>query len=244
MEKLIKGTKKIRNDLNKYLNSAEFKLKISELRKKYEIPQNGIEPKIDSLGNKRIAVFAPREWVHYRNKQIYKELSEYLREAITFPLTGLEWDIIFQTFLFFGHIPEAFLVEHLKMYNLCKISDVKAELDEYDLSNLINPVKNEQEKAKTYPIVLRISPYASQNVITNFISKNKDLIEKLQNKYKGPEITLGKTRYRPATKKHNFIWKNKKKSRPEITKLVKKKFGNSNNEDTVKMAIWRKKRGV
>ncbi len=244
MKEQIKGTKQIKNDLAKYTDSVDFQSKIGELRKKYWIPKNGVEPKIDLAGKQRVAIFNPREWSDYKNKKVCKELAADLKGFITFPMKGPEWDIVFNTYLFFNHIPQDFIEEHMLTYNLCKISDFKAELEEYDLSHLINPVKNEKEKAKKYPIVVRISPYASRNVIVDFIDNNLDLIDSLQEKYKDPKATLGKTRHRPAKKKHDFIYKNKHNTSAEISGLVMKKYGGNYSPEAVRMVRSRKRKGA
>lgn len=236
-----KGIKKIKVDFNRFVESPVFQERIAALRKKYGIPIKGLNHKKDLFGKKRDSTFYPREWINYKDRRITKELSIDIKKvADLFPLHGFEWNNIVSTYLFLAYISEDLLEEHIAHDNLCKIVDLKAEFSEYG-SSIINPVENEREKSSTYPIAIKITAYASRNTIVGFIDENLQQIKLLQNKYKDPKATLGKTRSRIAARKHEFIYKNRNKPRSVIARLTDQEFGGEHRPENMRVVISRKK---
>lgn len=236
------GKKKIINDFNRFINLESFKKKVFLLREQYDIPLNGIKPDTDHLGKKIVTVFYPRKWA--KNKNISKEISINLRNITdSFPLKGFEWDVIFSTYLFYNYVCFEFMEKTISEFNLCKIADLRAEYQEYEQSAIIDIIANEKEKSDVYPIAIKITPYVSRNVIVNFIKENLELIKSLQEKYKDPSATLGKTRSRTAMRKHNFIYKSRNKPRKIIAKLTDRKFGSEHRPENMRVIISRKIQG-
>jgi len=238
------GPKKIINDFIRFINSYSFKEEIIFLRKKYKIPKSGLNlvTRPNTKKIEEVTVLIPGKWG--RDKHISCGIRLDLKKVTNyFPLHGPEWDDIFCTYLFYNYIPEKYMKKHLLKENLCKIVDLKSEFDEYDTISFINLLKNEKEKCEVYPIAIKITPYASRNVIVDFIKQNLKFIEALQKKYKDPSATLGKTRSRVASKKHDFIYKNKSKLRKTIAELTDKKFGGNHRPENIRVVISRKKRG-
>lgn len=79
----------------------------------------------------------------------------------------------------------------------------------------------------TYPVVLRISPYASKRDILDYVKKMyKHSIAPRQEKYRRDDIKLGKIKQKnPEIQKRNhFIYENRDKPRKEIASLVAERF--------------------
>ncbi|MCX6720149.1 MAG: hypothetical protein NTV36_03535, partial [Candidatus Staskawiczbacteria bacterium] len=84
-------------------------------------------------------------------------------------------------------------------------------------------------KEELYPIMIKISPYASKNDLIDFV-KNKFVweneIEPLRDKYKDKNIKIGKfkTKNEKIKERNDFVYENRHLPRIKIMKLVNDKF--------------------
>ncbi len=88
-----------------------------------------------------------------------------------------------------------------------------------------NPYTEEQ-----FPVVIRISPYASKRDILNYVEKlYRFSIEPFQ-KANQKKTTLGKVKNKKTIieKRNDFIYENRKLPRKEIMRLIGDKFGSNN----------------
>lgn len=107
----------------------------------------------------------------------------------------------------------------LLMSDLCSFDDIIVRKKEpFDK-------KITAEYDKLFPLSIRISPYASENDITNYVRKfYKIMIEPKQFQYKKPNIKIGKFRTRINRKRDNFIIQHPDMKRKDLQKLVFKEF--------------------
>lgn len=127
---------------------------------------------------------------------------------------GLDNDIWFDSLEKFVFKDE--LIKPLSL-DLCILSD---NLNSKDLS---------KDEIKNYPIIIRISPYASKRDILNYIERTYSFINHFQENYRDRDIRIGKfkTRNSYITERDDYIWENRNLPRREILKLLIKKYGNS-----------------
>lgn len=78
---------------------------------------------------------------------------------------------------------------------------------------------------KSHPIILRISPYASERDIIKFLTENfKQEIEPLQEEHKNSDLGIGTIRSKKNTERDELIFQNKHLPRKKIAELVFDKF--------------------
>lgn len=77
----------------------------------------------------------------------------------------------------------------------------------------------------SYPVAIRISPFVSRRDLEDFVDKFfANTIKPLQEKYKNNELRIGKARSKKNRSRDDFIYKNKKLPRRDISELVWKKY--------------------
>lgn len=80
---------------------------------------------------------------------------------------------------------------------------------------------------KLFPVVIRVSPYASERDIVDFVRKTYfDFIEPIQAKYRS-KTTLGKVKNKKVfiQERNEFIYQNKDLPRKKIMELITDKYG-------------------
>lgn len=198
-----KGHKKILN----YIEESFKRGGINRIRKRYGIPEDG-----------------------FKNEEEYKKWEEETPKGV-FLNIGKEMDWLFEKINIFNFEGQLLLREYfyfnsfespdLHCVNLCLLSDVYTEK--------IEPYGKETVEGddKMFPIYIRISPYASQRDIIDFVKKVYNIgIKPIQDSYKEQNVLLGKIKSRnPFIKERNeFIYKNRNLPRRKIKELVEKKF--------------------
>jgi hypothetical protein len=126
--------------------------------------------------------------------------------------------VAFEEYLFFNDTERAL---NANINDLCLIN----ESDEENLDDRREDVLKENQH---FPVIIKISPYASQRDIVDYIRTMYPFIEHFQEKYKSRDIKIGKQRKRnpDIQERDNFIYKNRHKPRKEIGKLLKDKYNN------------------
>lgn len=196
------------------LDRKDFQIKIKELKK------------INLAQNKQDLFIKLSEFKENKSNNInlHQKINELCRE---FALNEIIWNKIITNYIKNGKLPK----ENLD--NFCVVSE-KNDFDEYynedyEISNeQLKDIEKEKAWSYNYPIVIHISPYASQRDITDYIRKTYTKeIKPIQEKYKNKNIRLGKIKIKDIKiqERNEYIYKNKHLPRKEISSLVVKKFG-------------------
>jgi hypothetical protein len=209
------GTKKMWNYFLDVMKKDYFVETIRELRKKYKIPPNGFD-----VSTRDSYVMPPQGFDRNNEGELRKDIIEKICKK--YKLHYFDFSDVLLTFVCYD------LVNPLGQLGTCGlfwVSDVVSEKEE-PFDGLC-----QQSDDMAYPIAIRISPYASQRDIIDFI-KNKVVwkkeIEFLQNKYKDENIKIGKIKNKneEIQKRNDFIYNNKHKSLKEISKMLADKNKN------------------
>lgn len=151
-------------------------------------------------------------------KEIEKEIEDRIlkKYGLNNKFAHAIWYYIFHDF-----DPDVYLDEGVNA-GLCKVEDLN-EKKKYEPSEV--DIENE---LATYPLAIKISPYASKRDILDFVSKVfKEKIYPIQTKYKSDKIKLGKTKAKnqKVASRNRLIWTLQKMPRKDIAKIVKEKTG-------------------
>lgn len=221
-----KGHKKLWQYFLNLFKSDYFQNKIKEWRQWYQIPPNGFKD------SQQIFPY-PESWkLRYTDsaKKLDSEIDAMCRK---FHLHPLYWDDPIRSYLFynqleFGHDTDG--------HNLCQIFDV-VELKKEPFEDSTNEMDD-----LIFPIAIRISPYATNNDIVDYVRKMADVIDDFQSSYRKPEIKIGKIKTKKAQDRDEFIYQNQDKTGKEIARLVKEKFGGKLlNYEYIPKIIFREK---
>lgn len=217
------GADKISTYLEDFLKSTLAISSITKLRKEIGIPLTGFpldEDLIEDIYNK----YTNNEKYTAKIFLTFQKIKEQIPE-----LNMPELDLVLYSNLLFNVSEPRVIKSYFYWNNVCKIADAKEEwdlcIDEncFNIEKLMDIIECEN---KTHPIHLRISPYASQNDITDFIKHHWDIIEDRQKRHLDQSVQLGKTRARnPEIQKRNqFIYDHKNLPRRDISTLVADTF--------------------
>lgn len=197
-----------------------FLQKIRRIRKKYNLPSDGIQEvlqtKSEATGKEVINL--PE---HLSGTDFEKTIDLFTKEL------GLSWtwsDVI------------QYYVTYNRWLNiwsyggLVQVEDLNEYINgpfryEGDEEGYLEYVKSILEE---HPIAITVSPYATLRDMLDFLKKTyKTHIEPLQNKYKNADIKLGKMRKRNTSvlERNQFIYKNKHIGSKKLMGLVSDKFG-------------------
>ncbi len=201
-----KGTQKMWNYFLDVMKKDYFIEVIRTLRLEYEIPDTG---------------FNSEDGHCYRPPHNFKNEEKLRKEIIEkickkYKLHNFDYSDVILDFIYYNQIHP---VNELGACGLFRVSDVIEEKED-PFGEL-----TQQSDDATYPIAIRISPYASQRDIVDFI-KNKVIwkkeIEFLQNKYKDKGIKIGKikTKNKNIQQRNSLILRNRKKPLKEIRKML------------------------
>ncbi len=127
------------------------------------------------------------------------------------------YDIEFSSYLFSGE-------------GICKIVNSRNEWTDYQPNNKKTTsyyLKHLQQESEYYPLHIRLSPYASQRDVVDYIKANWKTIKKGLGEMKREEMLLGKIRKKDLElrERDKFMYENKHLSEEEIRKLLKKHLG-------------------
>ncbi|KND47468.1 MAG: hypothetical protein AB199_03500 [Parcubacteria bacterium C7867-004] len=203
------GYKKLFNYFEEVLNTEKFSTSIISLRKKYGLSEQGIRGSDDFMD-----LFPKLTDELERNKLFQEDLYTLLLE---YGLDPLMWSTELTEYI----VADEFSAE--PYVALCNVWDYKKFVlrNEEIFSTRIND-------KDIYPVVLGISPFASERDIIDHIKHTyTEVIKPLQEKYKRQELKIGSVkRKKPKIKERNeFIYYNKDLPRREIMGLVSDKFG-------------------
>ncbi len=193
--------KKLWNYYLDLIETAEFQVEVKRIRKKHGIPEEG-------------QLSEPEPGQGTRMDQI--ELIHDVDTICTkFGLDAPAWDESISAYIIWDEIQKP---RYATLFYVADIPDEKADPWSEDTQKMFDLV---------YPIALRISPYASQRDILDYVKKcYRVYIQPEQEKYK-KGIKIGKTRTKRAElqARNRFIYENRKLPRKQIWRMVRDKFG-------------------
>ena len=211
-----KSHKKLWNYFLQLVRSSEFQKQITTWREKYNIPNNGF---IDEHYQ-----IPPANWELRHSKDSQELKDEIYVYCEKYELHGVDWGDAIEQILFYNSLE----FEHdTNAHNLCYVCDIPEERKE-PYSDFINKMDD-----SIFPIAIRISPYASNNEIVDYVRKNAEKIEEMQKPYRKPGTKIGRVKTKRKLERDGFISQNRDKSGKEIARLVKEKFGVSMPYDYV-----------
>ncbi len=208
----LKGEQKVWNYFLDLIRTDSAQTFIKKLKKKYGIPAEGF-----ALPDKNILGAYPDDFEHapeVGNKLVQFCDKHHLNFFVYVP--------ILEQYVYYGLLsPETWRTwtdddfsGYLSMF--C-VTDVPRD----------NPTAYKGEKIldTLFPVAIRISPYASQRDLLDFI-KNKHVwynkIESLQKQYRDKDEAIGKsrTKNKEVQKRNDFIYKHRNLPRREIMRLL------------------------
>lgn len=204
-----KGYKKLWNYFLDITKKDYFVGIVKELREKYNIPPDGLDDREDYI-------FPPIGYSHEHFERLREDIIEKICKK--YRLHYYDFSEILLGFVYYNIITEPPWPE---ICGLFRVADVILEKKEP-----FDPLIQEGDDM-AHPIALRISPYASQRDIIDFL-KNKFIwteIESLQEKYKEQNIKIGRVKSKDQNiqNRNDFIYQNSHKTLKEIRKLLSAK---------------------
>lgn len=206
-----KGVQKMWNYFIEITKTDYFLNFVKEMRKKYNIPPRGFKLK----KNKSFTI-PPKNFS--KQTELRDEIIKKICEK--YKLHYFDYCDVMEEYIYYNIL---FPLSELSSCGLFYVSDVIDEKEE-PFGELF-----QKSDDMAYPIAIRISPYASQRDLIDFI-KNKVIWEKeikfLQDKYKDKNIKIGKikSKNKKIQKRNDFIFKHQNLPRKKIMSLVNKKF--------------------
>lgn len=214
------GYKKFQNYIREIFESDHFQIFVKNIRDKYKIPESGFQFTPEERW------IPPREWVFTHNTEVSgafeNEIKEFCAKYKIHFIDGID---IFENYIFYNSKDYSM---DIGGFSVCIVSDIANEK--------VDPYAKDIQDADdaSYPIAIRISPYASLRDILDFVKVSyKFPIKHLQEKYKDKAIKLGKFKKRKTViqKRNEFIYQNRHLPRRQIARLVLEKFGSKNDID-------------
>ncbi len=95
-------------------------------------------------------------------------------------------------------------------------------------TDIPNEPKELESWSYSHPVIIRVSPYASQREIIDYVKKfYVQYIKPIQERYKDNDVNLGKIRKKKTfiTERNDFIWENRNLGPKKIMKLLGDKYG-------------------
>lgn len=236
-----KGYAKLTNYFLHVTSLKEFQTKIEEIRKKYNIPIHGFKVSDRNKWFKKNPYDLPECWTPPNTKKPYLFQDELDLIAAKYELHEMSFDLALFECLFFNTTSAAQRLWWSPTVCLARDLPTEKFVIKHKEHNLYFATENEEigKRDKQYPIAISISPHASINDMIDFIRKNKVEIQRLQNKYKNPDISIGRHRNRTTKLRDEFILKNRRLPRKEIAQMVSKKFGQTIDEIYIRNVISR-----
>lgn len=209
------GFKKLWNYFLEIAKTDYFQNKISDLRKKYNIPKEGFRCA------KTYKTHPPQEWNNYYKPNEEKILVEIWDELRTmckkYHLHVDDWVDAMEYYLFYNELRPVY---DTKCHSICLLSDLMEDRGE--------PLSEEFMDSDDlfYPIAIRISPYATERDIVDYVKKMFPLIQEFQKPYIKPDAKIGKIKKKNSKiqERNDFIYTNRNLSINETRRLVEEKF--------------------
>lgn len=193
------GHEKLWNAVQRMIRSDYIQSIMVKLRSKYKIPLGGY-PENERTNDQNY--YLPAIWFKEASEKKFYRLSQDIKNICRrLGINYMEWDEVLYLYLFFGklEVPPGYQ----NMFNLFSVDDApkppkgSGESEEFDFLS--------------YPIVLRVSAYASCRDIVNYVNQvYKVGIEPLQKKHQRAGSIIGKARAaNPHVEERNdFVYEN------------------------------------
>lgn len=229
------GSNKMWNYFLSLTKSSSFQKTIKYLKKKYDIPENGYLPKrIDDMpgyayrASKEFGVqvsidgyiLPPEEWLLKHNDEDEKGyfLVDIMNLCSKSQLHWLYWKDVIRFLLFYN-----------KIYRI-----KEADFDVCMLVNLEEEAREPTDEAvqsadnQIFPFAIRISPYASQRDIVDYIKRvYKTKIGPSLLQLRNSQVRIGKEKRKRTRiqERNDFIYKMREFPRKRIMQLLGDKYG-------------------
>lgn len=209
------GRAKLWNYFLDITKTERFKKKVKSLRERYKIPPDGFDLS-------RGQIYPPEQWAH-RHTDIERNYRDEVHEMCKeYKLHFLYWSDCINSIVFYNEL-EQILGDG--EYDICMFADLQNEHDEPFSKDI------QDEDNALFPIAIRISPFASQRDIVDFVVKNSAKITHWQKMYieKMKATKIGKVKKKkPLVQERNeFIYQNRHLPRAEIMSKTMEKFSES-----------------
>jgi len=204
------GDKKLWNYFLDLTRREDFLSDVKNIRHEFGIPINGCTPDEMSSITKR--------WRENNSKKEMEliERTEQLSEKYGFHPVG--WGGSMGLFVDHGIIERG---DMFRWQGLCVLQDIiEDKADPY--SEMIQRWDN-----ISYPLAIKVSPYASERDIIDYIKRvYKTWIKPIQKHYQNPNYKIGRSRTKQGKlrERNDFIYENRNKPHREIMKEVNTKF--------------------
>lgn len=207
------GRAKMERYFTELMKTEDFRETIRDLRRRYGYPEGGYKEGITyNLGN----------WGE--RKEMLRKLDKELETVCKkYGLHFLYWSDIVRAVISSSDDAEGIDFHIEPGADLCMIADLRNEAEE--------PFMKEIRDADNlhFPIAIRISPFATQRDIVDFIKKHEVFIAQMQEQYRKDfkGIRIGKTKKRNAEvqERNDFIYENRNLPRRKIMELLTEKYG-------------------
>jgi len=207
------GQRKLLVYFNDTAHTPHFQDLIKSLRKKYDIPATGFL-------SKDMQVSLPEQWKHKQNNSVHIKLNEDIKSICKlYFLHPVYWSDTIQNIIFYDKYDV--IGDMTEGFDLCLFTNLRSEHKEFLFKKII---KNDDI---AFPLAIRISPYASERDILDYVKKMYPVIKHFQEDLKDKTSKIGKIKKKKAgiKERNDFIYQNKHLPREEIMKLVGDKFG-------------------
>ena len=196
--------------------SAVFKQEILKIRATHGILKDGY-----ALPEKGEWTHPPLEWKAQKDRDRWPARSRVLRDldslCMGYALLPRDWTGPMENYLFYNRV---LFFPQPHMRNLCFMSDAVTGAD-------LLGHKIDDADRQAYPLLIHVSPYASERDILDFIRKtfNPEMARVLT-QYKKGDVKIGKYRKRNKTvRERNQLLKEKGgRSDKELAKIAREKF--------------------
>lgn len=266
MKKMDQGKQKVLNYIDAFIDSSQFQWEVSVLRKTFKMPVGGFKlPKkvFNKYGNVIMPNKIKKEDVRMEFNSILRGVSDALSidsfKTIDilkiFTLYNIKYYEIFSNDKIYPTVGDHFgkyikypedMPNHTEDFlNLCRVGNIKSDLENYEslfsANKVINILKNNYKK---YPVVISIHPDTSQNDLIKYIKSHWDSIAFYSYFSKDKKSKMGKTKTKNIAIKNRdeFIFKNRDKTGKEIGRLVLEKFKESLPYEYIPKIIFREKK--
>jgi len=214
------GMKKLSHYFTDLLKRDNFQGKIKSIKDKYKIPPEGL-PWEGNKSDQMVDAFLSMDGVE----------EEIDNLATSFGLYDYSWHSFLGTYLLFNRSNFKDYPYYALSFDLCHLEEYpNDELDEFIEKASKDEQDYEQErkvrKNKEFPVAIRISPYASERDIIDFIKKNFSEIEAHQSTHRSDKIKIGKVKKKKPhiQERNDFIFAHRNLPRKKIMTMVTDKF--------------------
>lgn len=187
--------------------SDEFQEKVTNIRKKYNMPPKGFRVEKDNILN------APSTF-KFDFKLCTEEVDKMCQR---YNLHIVEWETTFRGYIYYNRFVEPY---DFALGHLCHMSDLIEEKED-PFSEKIQAADD-----NIYPIAIRISPYATKRDIIDYVEKGYGWINFFQQRHRDTKSLIGviKQKNPLIVKRNNFILKFKHLPLKEIALKLQETF--------------------